>query len=46
MKTKTAENKRIIPNDLRIALEKNINTFETIYSETVNKQIAETYTLL
>jgi hypothetical protein len=46
MKTRTVATKRIIPNDLRIALEKNINTIETIYSETVNKQIAETYTLL
>ncbi len=46
MKTKTAETKRIIPNDLRIALENNINDFETMYSESLNKQIAETYTLL
>jgi hypothetical protein len=46
MKTRTVATKRIIPNNLRIALENNINDFETIYSETVNKQIAETYILL
>lgn len=46
MKTKTAESKRIIPNDLRLALEKHISAYDTVYSVQLLNTITQTYVLL